>query len=224
MPVLKAIHFGARGRGRCDWALAVLLCVSLFGLQARGPRLRHPPAKGSAAPAFLPATFLPASTAWFLAAADPAQLPEGKGKEIVAKACADCHALSTVSEAKHSPEEWPGVVQSMIDRGASVSADDLDPLTEYLSKNFNSGASSQDKPQDKDKSEKQAEGSTPPKVNVNRATEKELETALQLTPKEAGDLVAYREKHGKYDKWEDLKNVPGLPTQRLQALKDRVDF
>jgi len=63
-------------------------------------------------------------------------LPEGNGKEAVEASCTQCHALTTVTRAGHSPEEWKTVVAMMINDGAKVPPDQVPALTEYLAKNF----------------------------------------------------------------------------------------
>jgi len=36
--------------------------------------------------------------------------------------------------------------------------------------------------------------------------------------------VAYREKHGNYKSFEDLKKVPGLDFSKIEDKKDRISF
>jgi virginiamycin B lyase len=63
-------------------------------------------------------------------------LPEGAGKETVQKACASCHALSTVTNAGHNREEWTSVLHMMLTAGAPVPKDQIPAVTDYLAKNF----------------------------------------------------------------------------------------
>jgi virginiamycin B lyase len=63
-------------------------------------------------------------------------LPEGAGKETVQKACASCHALSTVTNAGHNREEWTSVLHMMVTAGAPVPKDQIPAVTDYLAKNF----------------------------------------------------------------------------------------
>jgi virginiamycin B lyase len=70
-----------------------------------------------------------------LAQTQPA-LPEGAGKETVQKACASCHALSTITNAGHNREEWTSVLHMMVTAGAPVPKDQIPAVTDYLAKNF----------------------------------------------------------------------------------------
>jgi len=66
----------------------------------------------------------------------PPQLPDGNGKETVQKACASCHALTTVTNAGHNRAEWTSVVNMMVNQGAPVPKDQVMMLVNYLVKNF----------------------------------------------------------------------------------------
>ena len=70
----------------------------------------------------------------------PGELPPGDGKAIAEQDCALCHALTNLTEASKSLDEWRDTVQTMIDRGASVPGSDLDTLVHYLAKNFGPSA------------------------------------------------------------------------------------
>src|SRR5678816_3384166 len=59
-------------------------------------------------------------------------LPDGAGKEIVSTACTQCHALSLVTGAGYSREEWPMVFGGMV----KLPADQLAVVADYLAKNF----------------------------------------------------------------------------------------
>ena len=65
-----------------------------------------------------------------------AELHDGEGKKIVETACTSCHAIDVVTSKRMSKQEWQGVVNSMIDRGASLSKEDATAVVEYLARNF----------------------------------------------------------------------------------------
>ncbi len=81
---------------------------------------------------------VPAFVCFFLPglAQNPPQLPDGNGKETVQKACASCHALTTVTNAGHNREEWTSVLHMMVTAGAPVPKDQIATVTDYLAKNF----------------------------------------------------------------------------------------
>jgi SAM-dependent methyltransferase len=72
--------------------------------------------------------------AW--AARAEVELPQGTGKEAVEHACQDCHALEVATRFRLTKERWGFVVADMVFRGAAVAAEDIDPVIEYLAKNF----------------------------------------------------------------------------------------
>src|SRR5258705_5597663 len=74
-----------------------------------------------------------------LCAALPArgqELPEGKGKEIVAASCNSCHPFQARLGAGYTAEGWRTVMRMMTNHGVVVPADQLATVTEYLTKNF----------------------------------------------------------------------------------------
>ena len=64
------------------------------------------------------------------------ELPEGKGKEMVAANCNSCHTLLSRVGAGYTPEGWRTVMRMMANHGVAAPADQVAPLTEYLAKNF----------------------------------------------------------------------------------------
>ena len=60
------------------------------------------------------------------------------------------------------------------------------------------------------------------KVNINTATQSELETLNGIGPSIADKIIKYREKNGKFRKVEDLKNVSGIGESKYEGVKDEV--
>jgi competence protein ComEA len=128
-----------------------------------------------------------------------AQLPDGKGKDALKKICVGCHELDVVTASLHTKIGWQQNVDDMIARGAEGSDDDMEAVVEYLTKFFG-------------------------KINVNTATVQELETSLGLSETESKAIVAYREQNGKLKDFEQLKKVPGVSPEKLQAKRSRIAF
>ena len=64
-------------------------------------------------------------------------LPEGNGKEVVGRACVQCHDLERVTEARFAPQDWRDVVDGMVHNfGASLSEDEVEVVASYLATNF----------------------------------------------------------------------------------------
>ena len=81
---------------------------------------------------FLIAT-LPASAQTMVS---QAMLPDGPGKNAVAGACANCHALTNITNAGHSRADWDTVVHMMVNAGAKLPPDQFATVVDYLAKNF----------------------------------------------------------------------------------------
>jgi competence ComEA-like helix-hairpin-helix protein len=127
-------------------------------------------------------------------------LPEGKGKAQFMRVCGDCHGVNVVIKTTNSPEGWAAVVDDMVSRGAQGTQDDFDLVSKYLAANFG------------------------PKVNVNKANEKELSTVLGLSAAGAQAIVHYRETAGDIKYWGDLEKVPHLDMKKLADEKNRIAF
>ena len=81
-------------------------------------------------------SLIPAALVCVMLPAWGEDLPEGKGKEIVAAQCTGCHTFASRVGAGYTPEGWTTVLRMMANHGVTVPADQLPTLTEYLSKNF----------------------------------------------------------------------------------------
>ena len=127
-------------------------------------------------------------------------LPEGPGKRLVQEICTGCHGLESVTEQRASRQGWESTIDYMIQRGATVKDEDVRIMVDYLTKNFG------------------------PKVNVNKATAKDIASALELAAQEADALVKYRKDNGDFKDWESLTKVPGVDAKKLEGKKDRVSF
>lgn len=60
------------------------------------------------------------------------------------------------------------------------------------------------------------------KVNINKATQTELETIPGIGPSTALKILDYREKNGKFSKIEDIKNVSGIGDAKFEKIKDYI--
>src|SRR5258708_29390332 len=101
-------------------------------------------------------------------------LPDGPGKRLVQDICAGCHGLESVTSQRASRQGWESTVDYMIQRGATMKEEDVRVVVDYLTKNF--GA----------------------KVNVNKATAKDIAAGLELTAQEADAIVNYRKANGDF--------------------------
>lgn len=67
-----------------------------------------------------------------------------------------------------------------------------------------------------------SEGTQSSKVNINTATQAQLETLSGIGPSTAAKIIAYREENGRFTKIEDIKNVSGIGDSKFEKIKDNI--
>lgn len=139
-------------------------------------------------------------------------LPPGKGKPIVERACAGCHALKAVTSKRATQEQWASLVDQMITRGADLSDDEIETVVAYLSKNFGPA------------SKPVGSSGAARHVNVNKATAAQLAAVLGLSIQDADAVVQYRNQNGDFKALADLTKVPGVDTAKIESEKDKLQF
>jgi competence protein ComEA len=151
------------------------------------------------------AACLIAASSLFLPQASAADLPDGKGKELILRACVGCHKAEEIAVYRFTKDEYQTIVYRMRDRGAQATPAELDVIADYLFQNF-----------------PKVEDAT--KINVNKATAQEIATGLGLTNEEAAAVVKYRERHGDFHAWGDLLIIYGVDGKKIAAAKDKISF
>jgi len=146
---------------------------------------------------------------WFCGAssmmAQSLKLPDAPGKEATQKVCGACHGAELMIGRQETRETWGAIVDDMIQRGATGTDDEFFQVVDYLATNF-------------------SKTSPAIKINVNKATAKDLETALRLPTKQAAAIVHQREEKGDFKSIEDLQKVPGIDAAKIAANKNRLAF
>lgn len=133
------------------------------------------------------------------------KLPDGPGKATTQKVCGSCHGAELVLGRQDDREGWGTLVNDMIERGAKGTDDEFYEVVDYLSTNF-------------------SKTSPVIKINVNKATAKDLEGALRLPAKQAAAIVHQREEKGDFKSIDDLKKVPGIDAGKMEANKNRLEY
>jgi hypothetical protein len=89
------------------------------------------------ASAAAPATSPPAPASGSEANAE-AELPEGRGKQILMASCTSCHDLREVTKFRgyYTRAQWRDIVLTMVDYGADVTKADIDVLADYLNEHL----------------------------------------------------------------------------------------
>lgn len=59
-------------------------------------------------------------------------------------------------------------------------------------------------------------------VNINMATQTELEALSGIGPSTALKIIQYRNENGKFKSIEDIKNVPGIGDSKFEAIKNEI--
>jgi len=126
-------------------------------------------------------------------------LPESKDKATLQKVCAGCHELDVVGAWRRTAIGWRQDVDDMVARGAEGSDTEMDAVVAYLTKYFG-------------------------KLNVNTASQQQLQEILGVTEKEAQAIIAFRDKNGKIKDFEQLKTVPGVSAEKLQEKQSLIAF
>ena len=151
------------------------------------------------------ALFLIAACGLLLPPARSADLPEGKGKELILRACTGCHKPEELAVYRFTKDEYRNIVSRMGERGAQASKAELDVIADYLFENF-----------------PKVEDAT--KINVNKASAQQIAEGLALTNQEAEAVVKYRERHGDFRAWGDLLIIYGVDGKKIAAAKDKISF
>lgn len=63
---------------------------------------------------------------------------------------------------------------------------------------------------------------TQEKVNINSASQTELETLPGIGPSTAAKIISYRNENGKFKSIEDIKNVSGIGDSKFNNIKDNI--
>ena len=148
-------------------------------------------------------------------AANAPSLPPGKGKAIVQRDCAGCHALKVVTSKRASKQQWSALVDQMVSRGADVPDEEIETVVEYLAKNFSATKAPPATSENHHKNQP---------VNVNKATAAQLAGALGLSSTESAAIVSYRKQNGNFKEWHDLTKVPGVKAEEIERCKDRLAY
>jgi DNA uptake protein ComE-like DNA-binding protein len=126
--------------------------------------------------------------------------PDVKGKEVLVKRCYVCHNLAAVVSSRGDRDIWAGLITSMIGQGADIPADDMEPLTVYLSTQFGP-----DKPR------------LVVPVDVNSAS---LDVLRLLPPIAAqADAIVKARDAGRFSSPEDLLKIEGITPEQFKKVR-----
>lgn len=146
----------------------------------------------------------------FAARQDPAQqpqpnfsgegLPDGPGKDTMVKVCGVCHEPRRAASVRLTRDGWSSTLEDMQRRGAKMTDAEFEVVLDYLVAHFLGEAA---KP-----------------LNVNSASQIELESVAGLLRKEAAAVIKYRDDKGPFKTLDDMKKVPGLDFKKIDARRE----
>ena len=115
------------------------------------------------------------------------------------RVCSNCHDAERILSTRRTRTQWEEVIEKMIDRGAEGTSDDFTTAEEYLLR-------------------------VSGRVNVNRASSKDMVTVLSITQKDADAIAEYRKANGEFKDFDSLAKVPGIDQEKLNKGRDAISF
>jgi competence protein ComEA len=115
------------------------------------------------------------------------------------RVCSNCHDADRILSTRRTRTQWEEVIEKMIDRGAEGTSDDFTTAEEYLLR-------------------------VSGRVNVNRATTKDMVTVLGIAQKDADAIAEYRKANGEFKDFDSLAKVPGIDLEKLNKGRDAISF
>jgi len=129
-------------------------------------------------------------------------MPDGPGKDVTVQACGSCHDARRAASVRLTRDGWAAVIDSMQRFGARFSPEEVPIILDYLSTHFL--------------------GEALQPLNLNTATQVDLEAAGGLLRREASAVIKYREQNGRFKTLDDLKQVPGLDFKKIESRRDAL--
>ena len=131
-------------------------------------------------------------------------LPDGPGKVETQKLCTQCHELDKSIAPRQDKAGWQRTVEKMVAFGMTASDSEVTTVVEFLAKHY------------------PADEVQP--IRVNQASAIEFESGLGLRRSQATAIIRYREANGPFKSIDDLKKVPGIEADIIEAKKARLIF
>ena len=131
-------------------------------------------------------------------------LPDGPGRKELETKCKQCHELARSISLRQDRDGWNTTMSKMVAFGMKGTDEEFKLIVDYLATHY--------------------PAEDIPKVNVNKATAVELESGLSLRRSQAAAVLAWRAKHGEFKSLDDLKKVPLIEAEKIEAKKDRIAF
>ena len=126
-------------------------------------------------------------------------LPPGDARQPVMESCTSCHNLKVVVLARKNRADWGKAINDMIQRGAQLFPEEIEPITNYLVKVC---------------------GPDVPKlVNVNAATREELAGLPNMNPDLVSQILDARGKAGPFKSAGELRQAVKLDPAAFEKIR-----
>ena len=127
------------------------------------------------------------------------RFPAGPGRDALFSVCSNCHGPESVLGHLKTRGEWSNLLDEMANNGAQGSDEEWNQILAYLDQHYSP-------------------------IFINKATAKDLEFTLDVTPEVAEAIVRRRTDITDYASIDEIKQVPGVSANAIEARKDRVVF
>jgi len=139
-------------------------------------------------------------------AAGPQASPDGEAlspEDRAARAtfelvCGACHEAAIATTTFRTPQEWTELLEMMASFGASASEAQVTEISRYLNRRYG-------------------------KVNLNRASAEDLQLVLDV-PAGTVQAILDRRSTTRFTTADELVGMPGITPEKLNGLKDRLQF
>ncbi len=129
----------------------------------------------------------------------PDLLPPGDARQSVLESCSSCHNLKVVVLARKNRADWAKAINDMIQRGAQLFPEEIEPIAAYLVKVC---------------------GPDVPKlVNVNTAGKEELASVPNLNPGLVARILDARGKAGPFKNADELRQALKLDPAEFEKIR-----
>jgi len=112
--------------------------------------------------------------------------------------CGSCHPPSMAYDLR-GESDWRDTIDLMVKIGAKGTDEEFDRLTRFLLRNWT-------------------------RVNINTASAAEIAPVLDVSMETAEAIVKQRSANGNFKSPDELKKIPGVNAQKIDARKERIAF
>ena len=118
-------------------------------------------------------------------------LPDGPGKAEMVRVCGGCHGIDEIGVVALSKGGWQEKIDEMFRNGAVGTDQEVELALSYLARTFRA------------------------RLDINKANTMDFRRYVGLSETDGDAIVAYRRQHGRFNRWQDLEQVPGINFKKV---------